>query len=95
MERPKPAAFCRRHFAGGGEDVKDDKFGYGRVFQLVRGLAGEAGGACQAFPIILALPKKQRCDGQVVMRTRLNDENFIGPLEERFRTFLTDMAAVR
>jgi flavodoxin len=73
---------------GGGEDTKDDKFGYAGVFRAVEGLARGKCLHCEAFPIGLVLPEDKKEDSTAVMNTRLGDENFTGPMEHRFDDFI-------
>ena len=67
---------------GGGDDTKDDKFGYASVFKAIEELMGRPV-RCKAFPVILAVPEDKRKDSDLVMKTRLNDENFSGELQKR------------
>ncbi|KAA3624617.1 MAG: hypothetical protein DWQ02_22875 [Bacteroidetes bacterium] len=82
------------HFAtccGSYDEIKDDKFGYGRVFDKIKALVGDANIHCEAFPIVMVLPEDKREDSELVMATRLNDENFTGAIEERFENFIEEV----
>lgn len=82
------------HFAtccGSYDEIKDDKFGYGRVFEKIKALLGDTNVHCEAFPIVMVLPEDKREDGELVMATRLNDENFSGAIEERFEHFIEEV----
>lgn len=84
----------RLYFAtccGGGDEQKDGKFGYASVFQQVRQAAGDTVAHCEAFPISLIVPEDKAGDGDAVMKTRLSDQNFSGPLQERFEQFITNI----
>ena len=73
---------------GGGDDIKDDRFGYASVFREVEQLADGKSVHCEAFPIVMILPEDKRDNNNAVMETRLNDDNFNGTLQERFDTFI-------
>jgi hypothetical protein len=84
-------AIRKLHFAtccGGGDETRNDKFGYAHVFKIVRELTGEVCGLCEAFPITLVLSEEQGANDDAVMKTRLNDANFSGPIQERFDAFV-------
>jgi flavodoxin len=69
---------------GSGDAVKDEKFGHNLVFKIIQNLLGEKCIHCEAFPIVLALPEKDREKGELVMKTRFSDSNFIDELQHRF-----------
>ena len=69
---------------GSGDDAKDGKFGYERVFAKVRKVSGERCKACMAFPIAYAVPEEFRNDDETVMKTQLSDSAFKGELGTRF-----------
>jgi multimeric flavodoxin WrbA len=73
---------------GSDEDKKDDKFGYGNVFGQVRQLAGDKCVHCEAFSISLVLPENLRDDSKAMMEVRLSDDNFTGPIREKFNCFI-------
>lgn len=73
---------------GGGEETKDDKFGYAGVFREADRLAHGKCFHCEAFPIGLVLPEDKKEDSTAVMNTRLGDANFTGPIEERLDAFI-------
>ncbi len=84
-------AVQKLHFVtccGGGDETRNDKFGYEHVFKTVRGLVGEPCGICEAFPITLVLSDGQGDSSDAVMKTRLSDSNFTGPIRERFDTYV-------
>jgi menaquinone-dependent protoporphyrinogen IX oxidase len=81
----------RLYFAtccGSYDEVKDDKFGYGQVFQKIREMMGDKCIHCEAFPIALVLPEEKKKDSESIMTTRLNDHNFKGAIAERFEQFI-------
>lgn len=69
-------------------ETKDDKYGYNRVFNIVKEIAGEKCTYCEAFPIQLVMPQEKRKDGEAVMKARLSDDNFKGEIQEHFEKFL-------
>ena len=73
---------------GSEDEKKDDKFGYGSVFEEVKNLAGATCVHCEAFPVGLVLPPEQREDSKAMMAARLSDENFTGVLQQRFFEFI-------
>jgi hypothetical protein len=73
---------------GSEDEKKDDKFGYGSVFEQVKNLAEATCVHCEAFPIGLVLPPEQREDSKAMMAARLSDENFTGVLQQRFFEFI-------
>ena len=73
---------------GGGDDTKDEKFGYVSVFKMIEILSGGKNIRCEAFPVVLAVPEDKRKESDVVMKTRLNDDNFAGELQEKLDAFL-------
>ena len=79
----------------GSEDAKkDDKFGYGSVFEQVKSLAGDTCVHCEAFPVGLVLPPEQREDSKAMMAARLSDENFTGILQQRFFEFIGRLSSM-
>jgi menaquinone-dependent protoporphyrinogen IX oxidase len=73
---------------GGGDETKDEKFGYRSTFKEIEQSSGGKTVSCEAFPVILALPEEKRKDSDAVMKTRLNDGNFTGMLKDRFETWV-------
>ncbi len=73
---------------GSGDAVKNDKFGHGTVFQLVKDMLGAKCIHCQAFPIGLVLPEDKQKDNDAIMKTRLSDHNFTGDIQKRFDNFI-------
>ena len=76
---------------GSSDKKKTDKFGHGHVFEKVKQLAGNKLVQCLAFPVPLVVPKDEQEDEQVVMNTRLSDENFKGEIVERLNEFVNKM----
>jgi len=76
---------------GSSYEQKDEKYGHGRVFNKVRELLKEKCTLCQAFPISLVLPADKKEDGELKMKTHLNDENFKGEIAERFEEFISGL----
>jgi menaquinone-dependent protoporphyrinogen IX oxidase len=82
------------HFAtccGSYDEMKDEKFGYAHVFRMIKELVGNENVHCEAFPIVMVLPEDKKEDSELVMNTRLNDENFTGKIENRFKQFLEEV----
>jgi menaquinone-dependent protoporphyrinogen IX oxidase len=73
---------------GGGDKEKDGKFGYESVFQTFKSIPKFIPVDCRAFPIPLVLPENQREDGDLVMKTKLSDDNFTGEILDRFDDFV-------
>lgn len=72
--------------------AKDDKFGHGLVFNLVREIMGDKCVHCEAFPIGLVVPEDKKEDSDTIMKTRLSDENFSGEILLRFEKFIQLLA---
>ena len=73
---------------GSTDEIKDEKFGYGRVFDKIREIAGKKLILTQAFPIVMVVPEDKKNDDQYIMNARLNDDNFVGKIKERYDHFL-------
>jgi len=73
---------------GGGDDQKDSKFGYTGVFRKVEKCYGRPPAYCEAFPIKLVVPKDKQEDDDAMMKARLTDETFKGPIVEKYQTLL-------
>lgn len=71
---------------------KDEKFGHGLVFKTVEAELGEKCGSCHALPIELVIPEDKQDDSDAQMKTRLNDTNFTGEIQERFDDFILKMS---
>ncbi len=95
-------SFVKQHFneikqlvfatcCGSSYEKRDEKFGHGLVFKKVRELLGEKCSRCQAFPIGLVMPADKKEDGELMMKTHLNDDNFQGEIAERFRVFVREL----
>ncbi|MBN1539177.1 MAG: hypothetical protein JW939_03460 [Candidatus Thermoplasmatota archaeon] len=74
---------------GGGDDEKNDKFGYTGVFRKVEQHAGKPCAGCEAFPIKLVVPEEKQDDDEAMMNARLTDETFKGPIVDRYIAFLS------
>jgi menaquinone-dependent protoporphyrinogen IX oxidase len=73
---------------GSGFEMKDKKFGHGLVFNEVKNILKDKCIHCEALPITLVVPEDKKEDPNVVMQTRLSDENFKGEIEETFENFI-------
>jgi len=78
---------------GSTYDKKDEKFGHGLVFKKLKEELPDKCNHCEAFPITLVLPEDQWEQGEIVMKTRLNDQNFNGEILERFNILIRKMSA--
>lgn len=74
------------------DSAKDETFGYNRLFTKLRG-TGMVNGICQAFPVELVVPADQQSDDEVMMNTRLSEENFNGEIHRRHQEFIAAVSA--
>ncbi len=74
---------------GGGDEQKDDKFGYKAVFRKVESYYHRAPAHCEALPIKLVVPKDKWKDDDAMMKARLTEETFKGPIVDRYDSFLS------
>ncbi len=79
---------------GSSIEKKDEKFGHGLVFKQVGEILEEKLVHCEALPITLVLPEDKKEDGEVVMKTRLTDENFSGEILDRYNNFIKQLAVI-
>ena len=79
---------------GSSDERKLEKFGYGLVFKEVEALLGKLCLKCQAFPIDLVLPEEKKEDDELIMKTRLSDENFNGEIKDRFDRFIAEVKSI-
>jgi flavodoxin len=77
---------------GSSYEVKDKKFGHNHVFRKIKELLGEKCVQCEAFPIPLLLPEDKKEDPDLVMNTRLTNENFKGEIAHVFTEFIEKIA---
>jgi flavodoxin len=82
---------CHITCCGSKDEKKDDTFGYGTVFPKVKKIVGERLILSEAFPIVLVLPENQREDDELIMNTRLSDENFHGEIQDRLDRFVNQL----
>lgn len=76
---------------GSSDKKREEKFGHGHVFARVKSMLGDKCIHCEAFPIGLVLPEDKQEDGELIMNTRLTDENFNPLISERFNNFISNM----
>ncbi len=74
-----------------GIEMKDDQYGYEKVFQKVKSITDNKCIRCEAFPITLVMSREDRRNSDKVMKTRLSDENFTGRIVEQLDQFITIM----
>lgn len=72
-------------------EMKDERFGHNRVFNVVRNLAGEKCIHCEAFPITLILTEEQKKDPEAVLKYHLNEENFTGEILDLYHRFISTL----
>ncbi|HOZ30460.1 MAG TPA: hypothetical protein PLL66_06045 [Bacteroidales bacterium] len=70
---------------------KDDKFGHGIVFNIIKAELGEKCVHCEAFPIGLVLPEDKKDDSDAFMKTHLSEENFNGEILDRYENFIKNL----
>ena len=73
---------------GSNYEMKDEKFGHGLVFNKIKEMLKEKCSHCEAFPISLILPDDKKEDPNIVMKTRLNDDNFKGEILDRYNSYI-------
>ena len=73
---------------------KDEKFGHGLVFKEVEYILKYKCVLYQAFPIGLVLPDNKKEDADTFMKTRLNDENFKGEIQDQFESFIKNVNGI-
>ncbi len=78
---------------GSSYEIKEKKFGHGRVFNKVERLFDEKCIHCEALPIALLLPDDKQQDADLVMNTRLTESNFNGEFLEHFNRFISNISS--
>ena len=73
---------------GSGEDSKDTKFGYSKVFDKIKRLMSEKLAFAEAFSIELVTPEEMKGKGEQTMKLRLSDENFKGEILKKYTKFI-------
>ena len=92
---PRIKKFWFATCCGSTDAGKDQKFGYGTVFPKIRELIGDRCVHCEAFPIALVLPENTPKDSNLIMKTRLSDDTFDGPIRERVDIFIKNIKEER
>jgi menaquinone-dependent protoporphyrinogen IX oxidase len=77
---------------GSSDAKKDEKFGHGFVFKEVKEILKDKCTGCKAFPIDLVLPDHKKAEEEAIMNTRLSDETFTGPIQERLDDFVAQVS---
>ena len=77
---------------GSSYEVKDKKFGHNLVFKKMKKLLGNKCLQCEAFPIPLLLPEDKKEDPDLIMNTRLTNDNFRGEIAHIFSEFIERIA---
>ena len=73
---------------GGGEDSKDSKFGYTQVFNQARLIMKDVYAGEEAFPVDLIVPPELKGKGEEIMKLKLSNENFKGPIADKYAEFI-------
>jgi flavodoxin len=79
---------------GSSDEKKDEKFGHGWVFKELENKLYDKLLFSQAFPIVLVLPEDKREDPELFLKTRLNDDNFKGEIQERYDKFIKKFSEI-
>lgn len=77
---------------GSSYEIREKKFGHGRVFKKVESLFAEKYIRCEALPIALLLTDDKKQDADLVMNTRLTESNFNGEFLEHFNRFISHIS---
>jgi flavodoxin len=77
---------------GSSFEKKDEKFGHGLVFDQIHKISGNCT-HCEALPITMVVPENKKEDPQIVLNTRLTEENFKGKIVEIFNDFIKKVSA--
>ncbi len=72
----------------GGDDTKDDKFGYNSGINQVKNLVSDKFIFGAAFPTTMVLSEDEKKDSNIVMKTVFNESNFNKELTERLNQFV-------
>ncbi len=73
---------------GSSPEKKNERFGYGHVFNEVQGLLGSKLAHTAAFPTSLAIDESQQAEQKNAMEIRLNDDTFNYQLRKRYEDLL-------
>jgi menaquinone-dependent protoporphyrinogen IX oxidase len=71
-----------------GDEMKNEKFGHGIVFQKIKELLGDKCQHCEAFPVGLVAEGAEKKTSDTLMKIRLSDANFIGEIQKRLDGFI-------
>lgn len=69
-------------------ELKDKKYGHGKVFKEMQGLLNSKCSLCQALPVSLLLSEEEKDDQQSVMAARLDESKFKGEILDTFNRFI-------
>ncbi len=73
---------------GSGEDDKDTKFGYTKIFEKIKILMAGKLEFAEAISIELITPEEMKGKGEETMKLRLSDENFKGKILKRYNSII-------
>lgn len=78
-----------------GDEMKNEKFGHGIVFQTLKEIIGDKCEYCEAFPVGLVVEEDQKKKSDVLMKIRLSETIFTGEIENRLHKFLNQIQVTR
>ena len=73
---------------GSGEDNKDTKFGYTKIFEKIQIIIDRKLEFAEAISIELITPEEMKGKGDETMKLRLSDENFKGEMLKRYNSII-------
>ena len=73
---------------GSGEDDKDTKYGYTKIFEKIKILMSGKLEFAEAVSIELIAPEEMKGKGEETMKLRLSDENFKGEMLKRYNNII-------
>ena len=74
---------------GAGDEEKDDKLGYGKLFKTIKDIFNERCKNCEAFPIADIVPDEMKEDKEAVMKIKLGPDNFTKDMLCRYEDFIS------
>ena len=73
---------------GSGENSKDTKYGYNKVFEKIKKLMSEKLCFSEAISIELVTPEEMKGKSEEAMKIRLSDENFKGEILKKYTSIV-------
>ena len=74
---------------GGGDEKREEKFGYNGVFNKIAYILADKCKGCEAFPITLFVPEDKLEDQDSIMNTRFTNNNFSNAFQNRLDRFIS------